>query len=192
MNYIVTVRMREKNPGHDPHSKKAGRCPVSGWCTDVTGEHHSFLMEVAGEDDVREFVRTYGEASGYRLTRIEDVLLEEKDMTTTAGRTPEQDPLRAIRQYDQGLEDDVSVILRVIERVDAHLDANTAQAYRDQPLAQDWARVAKTAEEAGEAVCAALLVIQHLTKNSGETWGIFLDALARAESRVEMREGQKP
>jgi len=42
---IVTVKL-DKNPEHDPHNKKVGVCPCSNEvCTDVTGQHHSFLME---------------------------------------------------------------------------------------------------------------------------------------------------
>lgn len=73
MNYIVTVRMLEKNPDHDPRSKQSGRCPVSGYCTDVTGEHHSYLLTgVSGEDEARKLVYETGEAGGYRLTRLEE------------------------------------------------------------------------------------------------------------------------
>lgn len=39
----------------------------------------------------------------------------------------------------------------IIETVDTWLDRDVADDYKDQPLAQDWARVAKLAEEAGEA-----------------------------------------
>jgi hypothetical protein len=72
--YIVTIRMLKKNPDHDPSNKESGRCVVSGYCTDVTGEHHSFLMAgVEDEEEVRELVRKYGQAHGYRLTRLEEV-----------------------------------------------------------------------------------------------------------------------
>ena len=40
--------------------------------------------------------------------------------------------------------------------MDDHLDAAVADTYKGQPLAQDWARVAKVAEEAGEAVDALI------------------------------------
>lgn len=40
----------------------------------------------------------------------------------------------------------------LVENVDAVLDAGVSQDYKEQLLAQDWARVAKLAEEAGEAV----------------------------------------
>lgn len=44
----------------------------------------------------------------------------------------------------------------VIRWMDDHLDTAVADTYKDQPLAQDWARVAKVAEEAGEAVDALI------------------------------------
>lgn len=43
----------------------------------------------------------------------------------------------------------------IIATVNRWLDAAVAETYQDQPLAQDWARVAKTAEEAGEAMAEA-------------------------------------
>ena len=46
--------------------------------------------------------------------------------------------------------------LRQIQRIDEWLDGAVAETYKDQPLAQDWARVAKTVEEAGEAVEALI------------------------------------
>lgn len=39
-----------------------------------------------------------------------------------------------------------------VHRLDAHLDRDVAERYQGQPLAQDWARVAKVVEEAGEAI----------------------------------------
>ena len=39
-----------------------------------------------------------------------------------------------------------------LEVIDAWLDAKVSQRYKDQPLAQDWARVTKVVEEAGEAI----------------------------------------
>jgi hypothetical protein len=38
----------------------------------------------------------------------------------------------------------------IIEKVNDWLDGRVAEPYKDQPLAQDWARVAKLAEELGE------------------------------------------
>jgi len=60
--YIITVKL-SKHPQHDPRNKKTGPCPYSINCTDVTGEHHSFI----GDDNVLEAVR----ASGVHVTRVE-------------------------------------------------------------------------------------------------------------------------
>ena len=43
----------------------------------------------------------------------------------------------------------------IIEAVNTHLDTKVAEPYKDQPLAQDWARVAKAAEEISEVMEAA-------------------------------------
>lgn len=39
-----------------------------------------------------------------------------------------------------------------VRHLDEWLDANVSQVYKDQPLAQDWARVSKVIEELGEAI----------------------------------------
>lgn len=44
-----------------------------------------------------------------------------------------------------------------VERVDEILDANVSQIYKEQPLAQDWARIAKVIEETGEAINELIL-----------------------------------
>jgi NTP pyrophosphatase (non-canonical NTP hydrolase) len=44
----------------------------------------------------------------------------------------------------------------IVHKMDEHLDKDVAHRYQEQPLAQDWARVAKVAEEAGEAVDALI------------------------------------
>jgi len=57
---------------HDPKNKVTGECPVSGEpCTDVTGEHHSFICR--GDDlSTAESVRdTY--KGIYHVTRVEKV-----------------------------------------------------------------------------------------------------------------------
>jgi hypothetical protein len=89
--------------------------------------------------------------------------------------------------------------LRDIQALDEYLDEGVSLEYSRSPLAQDWARVAKVAEEMGEAVDAligltgqnprkgyygtiddlynelvdvaltALLAIQHFTKNPTKT-----------------------
>jgi hypothetical protein len=67
MLFIVTVKM-PKNPVHDPKNKITGACPTYGqWCTDVTGEHHSLLIEARSADDVRAYLGRIQ----VHLTRIE-------------------------------------------------------------------------------------------------------------------------
>jgi hypothetical protein len=68
--FLVTIRL-PKNPEHNPRDKKTGPCPVNGKpCTDVTGEHHTFLVDL--EDftvqDVREVYQGI-----YHVTRVEAV-----------------------------------------------------------------------------------------------------------------------
>lgn len=45
-----------------------------------------------------------------------------------------------------------SIDWQAIEQVDAWLDRGVARQYKDQPLAQDWARLSKVIEELGEAL----------------------------------------
>lgn len=69
-SHLVTVKL-PKNPEHNPREKKTGPCPVNGKpCTDVTGEHHTFAVDLDGMDaeDVREIYRTT-----YHVTRVETV-----------------------------------------------------------------------------------------------------------------------
>lgn len=109
---------------------------------------------------------------------------------------------------------DVAEICAALRVVDAHLDANTAQAYRDQPLAGHMSRIGKAQSEAREAMealsgvtgenprkgvcdtwehvmeelgdtaCAGLLGIQHITKDTDVTWAVFIAALAKTLRRV--------
>lgn len=44
--YVVTIKL-DRTPGHDPKHKLTGACAVSPECTDVTGQHHSFLADGA-------------------------------------------------------------------------------------------------------------------------------------------------
>jgi hypothetical protein len=46
----------------------------------------------------------------------------------------------------------IMVIPQAVKKVDEWLDREVAERYKEQPLAQDWARVAKLSEEVGEAV----------------------------------------
>jgi len=50
--FIVTIKL-PRNPDHDPHNKKSGNCLVSNNCTDVTGEHHSYLDQDVSEERLR-------------------------------------------------------------------------------------------------------------------------------------------
>lgn len=60
--WLVTVKL-PKNPAHDPRAKRTGQCPFSNECTDVTGEHHSFLTGAEGLEELR--------AGGTHITRTE-------------------------------------------------------------------------------------------------------------------------
>jgi hypothetical protein len=72
MRYIVTVKL-PKNPEHNPRDKKTGLCPVSDEiCTDVTGEHHSYLVEGMNIDSV-DAARFIAENAFAHVTRIEQV-----------------------------------------------------------------------------------------------------------------------
>ena len=70
--FIVTVRL-DKNPDHDPRNKKTGTCPIGdgGTCTDVTGEHHSVLVNAETIDGVRQAV--INGLGIHHITRIEEV-----------------------------------------------------------------------------------------------------------------------
>jgi hypothetical protein len=112
-------------------------------------------------------------------------------------------------------------IRRIIRDVDRFLDDEVHPQYRQQPLAQDWARTGKVAEEAGEAIraligfteqnprkgmansetdflaelgdtcCAAMFAIQHFTKDTELTWQILLEALVKARSRIGVIPGSQ-
>lgn len=103
----------------------------------------------------------------------------------------------------------------LIAWMDDHLDAAVADTYKGQPLAQDWARVAKVSEEVGEAIDAligitgqnprkgyygsradllseladvaltGLYAMQHFTKNRHETTGLLMDRARYHRQRVE-------
>jgi len=103
--------------------------------------------------------------------------------------------------------------LDAIQRADEWLDGDVGLAYKEQPLAQSWARVAKASEEAGEAIrvmigmtsqnprrtegtrhdllaeladgaCAFLLAIQHFTKDTDETDSYLAAALGKVAHRA--------
>lgn len=62
--FLVTVKL-PKNPAHNPRAKVTGPCPFSDECTDVTGEHHSFLTGADGLAVLRE--------EGTHVTRVERI-----------------------------------------------------------------------------------------------------------------------
>jgi hypothetical protein len=70
MNWIATVRRTSKDPNHDPKNKKTGHCDWSDYCTDVTGEHHSFILYGCTEEVARNLL---GSKPGWRMTRLEQV-----------------------------------------------------------------------------------------------------------------------
>lgn len=64
--FLVTVKLPRK-PEHDPFNKQTGECPVSGrFCSDITGQHHTVLIEAIGSREAAEQV-------GHHITRIEEV-----------------------------------------------------------------------------------------------------------------------
>lgn len=69
--FIVTIKL-PRNPDHNPRNKMEGICPVSGArCTDVTGEHHSYIQEGESvEEVVAEFREKHPKV---HVTRIEGV-----------------------------------------------------------------------------------------------------------------------
>lgn len=71
MTFIVTVKL-PKNREHDPHNKVVGSCPIklNNTCTDVTGEHHSFLFQRTNWS--AEQVKQYW-SEQYHVTRVEEV-----------------------------------------------------------------------------------------------------------------------
>ena len=105
-------------------------------------------------------------------------------------------------------------LLDIIHNVDEWLDSDVAAVYQEQPLAQDWARVTKVSEEAGEAVSAlialtgqnprkgicgtldellgelgdvtvtGIFAIQHFTKDEAETAAIFMAAMEKVATRA--------
>ena len=102
----------------------------------------------------------------------------------------------------------------IIRNVDQWLDAEVSVGYQGQPLAQDWARVAKITEEVGEAIDAligctgqnprkghygtaddllgelgdvvvtGMFAIQHFTKDERQTFAIVMAALEKAAKRA--------
>ena len=51
----------------------------------------------------------------------------------------------------------LGTMLTELSQVDVWLDQYVSDQYKDQPLAQDWARISKVAEELGETISAFIL-----------------------------------
>jgi hypothetical protein len=70
MKFIATVKL-PKNPEHDPRNKKSGTCPAMlGYCTDITGEHHSFVIDAKSANDAGILLKDMG---FNHVTRIESL-----------------------------------------------------------------------------------------------------------------------
>lgn len=70
-------------------------------------------------------------------------------------------------------------LAEIVSWMDADLDASVSDVYKEQPLAQDWARVAKVTEEAGEAVDVLIaLTGQNPRKPESGEIDVLLDELA--------------
>jgi hypothetical protein len=104
--------------------------------------------------------------------------------------------------------------MAIVEMFDAFLDSSASPDYLAQPLAQDWVRVTKVCEEAGEVwkeqsrrtgenfrkgccgsdeellaeladtVSAGLCAIQHVTKDKARTWDVVAAALLKVQGRM--------
>lgn len=60
------------------------------------------------------------------------------------------------RIFERGKSAATAFRVESVALIDEWLDGAVADAYQGQPLAQDWARVAKVVEEAGEAIEALI------------------------------------
>jgi hypothetical protein len=68
---------------------------------------------------------------------------------------------------------------KIVECVDEALDRKVAETYQKQPLAQDWARVSKVAEELGEAIQQLIAITgQNPRKGQSGSYGELLEELA--------------
>jgi NTP pyrophosphatase (non-canonical NTP hydrolase) len=74
---------------------------------------------------------------------------------------------------------DISKVGEAVTEINNWIDGDIPPTYKEQPLAQHWARIAKLQEEAGEVVDAFIrLTGQNPRKGKTENWGEFLDELA--------------
>lgn len=76
--YIVTVKMSTVGrPKHDPNHKITDVCLFSEECTDVTGAHHSTLIDGDGLAALR--------ASSLHITRVEEIAESVIDIIRKSG-----------------------------------------------------------------------------------------------------------
>jgi hypothetical protein len=69
--------------------------------------------------------------------------------------------------------------LDAVATLDAWLDDNVGVLYKEQPLAQDWARISKVQEELGEAVRAFIGYTHQNPRKIGEVpWSDVINELA--------------
>lgn len=106
-------------------------------------------------------------------------------------------------------------LANTLDMLDHWLDENVASEYKQQPMAQDWARISKVAEELGEAIAAfigvtgqnprkgithtpdqvveeladvaltALVAIQHFTKDGDVTVERFRERIEKVLDRID-------
>lgn len=73
----------------------------------------------------------------------------------------------------------LGLMMTSLAEIDEWLDDQVSQRYKDQPLAQDWARISKVAEELGEATSAFILATgQNPRKGEGGDMLLVIDELA--------------
>ena len=78
MQAVVTIKL-EKNSKHNPKMKRDGECPLTAliplmksYCSDITGQHHSVLIEAQSLSRIAQKARAlFGE--DVHITRIEQV-----------------------------------------------------------------------------------------------------------------------
>jgi len=75
---IVTIKLL-KNNNHNPKDKKSGKCGLhlasNSECTDVTGEHHSCVMEGDSIKEIKERAKILGHVT--RIEQIHNVIILE-------------------------------------------------------------------------------------------------------------------
>jgi hypothetical protein len=80
----------------------------------------------------------------------------------------------------------VEEMLDIVARVDDWLDSSASPDYLAQPLANDWRRVTKCAEEAGEVWAS---FSRSTMEDTRATWDVVCAALAKAGRRAAEKQG---